>query len=427
MIEQVNLRGPLATNPQPCALRAAEYIVPAPNDRHRGVCVGLHSSSRPSLSGEVGEGSGVQLSKGFLAFVATMLAAGPLLGAEREATGRWSFQLELTSRYDSNITQLSDTDRDRLQDPACTSTPLCASRYRIESSDDFIVVPSARLGWSHRSAREVETSLRGEARANRYARNSIKDYETYALRLSQELTAARRYETTFVLRAEAMPGFYLRELSVPEATRVQGSTVRDSAQYSSVDYEVALRQVLVPRHLEAEIARKRDSRDYDSPFDERDGDLSGWEAELTWSPAGSRAVSLRAGYRSESYDAAGDRPETIAGEPDISSDRQAVTAGFSFSWVRRGRSGWLSFDVEREARDFLSRDPTDSFHFDREDTRTEERLSFRQPLGDRLYIEAGLEHERNDSDLLPGASSPTGDEVTDFTRDVVSATIGWRI
>ena len=369
----------------------------------------------------------MQLSKGFLAFVATMLAAGPLLGAEREATGRWSFQLELTSRYDSNITQLSDTDRDRLQDPACTSTPLCASRYRIESSDDFIVVPSARLGWSHRSAREVETSLRGEARANRYARNSIKDYETYALRLSQELTAARRYETTFVLRAEAMPGFYLRELSVPEATRVQGSTVRDSAQYSSVDYEVALRQVLVPRHLEAEIARKRDSRDYDSPFDERDGDLSGWEAELTWSPAGSRAVSLRAGYRSESYDAAGDRPETIAGEPDISSDRQAVTAGFSFSWVRRGRSGWLSFDVEREARDFLSRDPTDSFHFDREDTRTEERLSFRQPLGDRLYIEAGLEHERNDSDLLPGASSPTGDEVTDFTRDVVSATIGWRI
>jgi len=150
-----------------------------------------------------------------------MLVAGPLLAAEPEALGSWSYLVAFTSRYDSNITQLSDTDRDLVQDPACRSTPTCASRFRIESPDDFILVPSAGLGWSRRFRRNVETSFRAQARANLFTRNSVKDYETYLLRLSQDLTAARRYETTFVVQAEAMPYFYLRELTVPEATRIQ--------------------------------------------------------------------------------------------------------------------------------------------------------------------------------------------------------------
>ena len=53
-------------------------------------------------------------------------------------------------------------------------------------------------------------------------------------------------------------------------------------------------------------------------------------------------------------------------------------------------------------------------------------MSFRQPLCDRTYIEAALQHEKNDSNLGPGATSTTGDDATDFTRNVGSITLGWR-
>ena len=351
--------------------------------------------------------------------------AAPLFGAEPARPDHWVFQIELSSRYDSNITELSNKDRDRVDDAACQSSPTCVSRFRIESPDDVIFSPSARIEWSNRTANRVETSVRADARTNLYARNSIKNYETYALRLAQDLTPAREYETTLSLRGEWTPDFYLRELTVPEASLMAGTTIRDSARYSSNDYRAALRQVLAPKHLEAEVSYGRDTRDYDSPFDERDGDLSGWGAELTLSLGDHRVASLRAGYRNESYDADGDQPGTAAVEPDISSDRETVGLGCLVRWGHE-RRGSLSLSVERETRDFRSRDTADVFHFGREDTRTQERLEFRQPMGQRFYLEIGLEHEQNDSHLGPSAGSTTGDEVTDYTRNIASISTGWR-
>jgi len=359
------------------------------------------------------------------AVVVTLMAfSSSILVAEGEPSRHWSAQLELTSRYDDNITELSDTDRDRVGDATCKATPSCASRFRIETPDDLVIAPSARVEWERRFSGGRETSVRGEARASRYTRNSIKDHETYSLRFSQDLTAAR-HQTTLILRAGLMPDFYLRELTVPEESRIQGQTVRASGRFSSTDYSAAIRQVLVPKFLELEASAGRESRNYGAPFDERDGYLSGYGASLTLHPAGGRRISLRGGYRSESYDARGDRAATLALEPDISSDRTALSLGADLRWGR-GRRGVVSITLEREKRDFLSKDPADRFHFGRQDTLTQAAVSVRQPLGDTLYLEGGLTREKNDSNLGPGASSPSGDDVTDYGRTVIAASVGWR-
>jgi hypothetical protein len=350
----------------------------------------------------------------------------PVLAAETELPHRWSSQVEMMSRYDDNITELSDGDRTRVGTPACEASPSCVDRFRIESPDDFILAPSGRLEWSNETAHHIKTSVRGEIRASFYARNSIKNYQTYGLRLSQDLTPARKYKTVLILRGNVLPDFYLRELTVPEASRLQGQTVRDSARFSSLDASAAVRQVLVPKFLELEVLAGRDRRDYDAAFDERDGDLKIHVADLTWHLLGNRAVDLRVGYRSEEYDAEGDRSSTLAFEPDISSDRSAVSLGMDLKWGTRVRRGGISLDLEREERDFLSDDPVDTFHFDRQDRRTEASLALRLGLGRVLQLEGGLTHEKNDSDLGPGAVSSSGDEVTDYTRDVLSVSIGWR-
>ncbi len=351
----------------------------------------------------------------------------PLVAAEpADSSQSWSWRIELSNRYDSNVTELSDTDRDRVEDPDCRSTPSCASRFVIKSPDDFVVTPYARIDWSHGAPGSVETTARVEARVNRYAENSVKDYERYSVRLSRDLTPARNFDTTLILRASDTPHFYLRELTVPEASRVQGTTVRDSARYASMRYGVALNQLLVPGRLDIEASRDRDDRDYDVPFDERDGDLSGLGVELTLRVTHDRGFTLRGGYQSESYDAAGDQARTIAIEPDISSDRKTASLGTDFRWGRQeARRGVLSIDLKQEQRDFLSDEPTDVYHFGRRDTRFGARIEVRQPVGEHFYLELGVEHEDNESDLGPAANSSSSDEATDYTRSLGWASLGW--
>lgn len=351
----------------------------------------------------------------------------PLLAADTAPSDHWSFQLEMTSRYDDNITELSDRDRDRVGASACDATPSCAERFRIESPGALVLAPSGRVEWSNETARKVRSSVRAELRASAYARNSVKNYESYSLRFSQDLTPAQEYGTTLILRGLLLPDFYLRELTVPEESRVQGQTVRDSARFSSLDTSAALRQVLAPKYLDLEVVAGRERRNYDEPFDERDGDLKGYGADLTWHPLGSSAIDVKAGYRSESYDAEGDRPATQAPEPDISSDRGTASLGLALKWGRQARRGGLSLGLEQEKRGFLSRDAVDTFHFGRRDKRTQISLAVRQGLGRVFYLEAGLTHEKNDSDLGPGAGSSGDDEVTDYTHNVVSASVGWRL
>src|SRR5262249_12914219 len=157
-------------------------------------------------------------------------------------------------------------------------------------------------------------------------------------RFSQDLTTSAR-RTTLIVRAGLMPDFYLRELTVPQESLSQGQTVRDSARFSTTEYGAAIRQVLVPKFLDVEVSAGEESRDYDAPFDERDGDLSGYGATLTVHPDGGRRISLRGGYRSETYDARGDRTATLALEPDISSDRKTLSVGADLKWARAGRRG----------------------------------------------------------------------------------------
>ena len=333
----------------------------------------------------------------------------------------WSFQIELTGRWDDNITELSDTDRSRVGDPNY------ADRFKIQTVDDWIVSPSARAEWSHEPASHFGTSVRFDVRASLYKRNSIKNFEIYDLRIAQDLSPAKKYTTRLVVRGGYTPDTYLRELSVPQATLDnQGLTVRDSARYSDAPYSFAVEQVLAPKQLELTVQVGNKKRNYDMPFDERDGDLTDYQGRLDWAPLADRKFSLQFGYRVGSYDAAGDRAETPALEPDISSDRRALMAGGDVRWGNRERRGFVSLDALREARDFTSDNPADTDYFDRNDTLLEVRVTVHQAIRGDLYLEGGLYHKRNSSNLGSGASTSGTDDVTDYTRNVISFWCGWR-
>ncbi len=344
----------------------------------------------------------------------------PDLRAEEKKDRHWSLQLELEGQYDDNITELSDNDKDRVGEPGSED------RFKVDSADDYVLQPSVRFGYARACIPRVETALRLDARGWIYTRNSIKNYESAGFRLSQDLSAARRYETRLVVNAGYQPEYYLRELRVPQRSLDLGRTVRDSAIYSSLKYGGGIEQVLVPKHLELAISASEETRDYDAPFDERDGTLSGYGARLEWQPMKDGALAFDAGYRIESYDADGDDPSTPAVEGDISSDRRIVSAGVDFRWGKRDRRGGVSLNASREKRDFTSNDPLDTFHFEREDDKTELNVTFRKALGNLVYFEAGLSREDNKSDLAPGASANSGDDITDYTRDIISAGVGWR-
>jgi len=344
----------------------------------------------------------------------------PDLRAEEKQDRHWSLQFELEGQYDDNITELSDSDKDRVGQPGSED------RFRIDSADDYVLQPSVRFGYARACIPHVETALRFDARGWIYTRNSIKNYESAGFRLSQDLSAARRYETRLVVNAGYQPEYYLRELRVPQRSLDAGQTVRDSAIFSSLKYGGGIEQVLVPKHLELAISASDESRDYDAPFDERDGTLSGYGARLEWQPMKDGDLSFDAGYRIESYDADGDDPATPAVEGDISSDRRTLSAGVDLRWGKRDRRGSVAFNASREKRDFTTNDPLDTFHFEREDDKTELSVTFRKALGKLVYFEAGLAREDNTSDLAPGASTSSGDDVTDYTRDIISAGVGWR-
>src|SRR5262245_39674026 len=232
---------------------------------------------------------------------------------------RWSFAVGLEGGYDDNITELSDRDKGRVGDPAY------ADRFKIEEPGDYVWAPSARLGWSADLVKRVRTAVQLDAKAYQYTRSSVKNYESYALKVEQDLSAAKEMQTRLTLRVSDVPDYYLREL------RVAGTATFASERYSAPGYGLALEQGLAPKVLTLTVLGSRTNRDYDSPFNERDGDLTGYGAELELGPPASH-VGLVAGYRSSRYDAKGDDPSTVFIEPDISSDRSELSAKVAFRW-----------------------------------------------------------------------------------------------
>src|SRR5437867_7235896 len=135
-----------------------------------------------------------------------------------ESTNHWKFQAELSGRFDDNILSLSDTDRAKVGDPAF------APRFRIDTPYDVVTIPSGRLTFSGHIAPGFETSLRADARDYVYQNNSIKSYQSFGLRLTQDLTPARRFETRLILDTGYIPSFYVKEIKIPQASMVQGTT-----------------------------------------------------------------------------------------------------------------------------------------------------------------------------------------------------------
>jgi len=336
--------------------------------------------------------------------------------------GKWRFQAELAGRWDDNITELSKIDRKRVGDPAY------ADQFKIETPGDWVMAPSLRAGYSRDIFGDLSSDVRLDAEASIYRRNSIKDYQTFRLRLAQDLSSSRRHQTRLVLRLGYLPDYYLRELTVEQASLDQHRRVRDSVHFSDSSYSAAIEQVLIPRTLELTVLAGITQRNYGARFQERDGTLSGLRTSLDWTPNGDRRMTLRAGFRLENYDATGDLSGTPALEPDISNRRRAVTAGFTYRWkLWNAERGRIAIDFLRQRRTFTTDRAADRYHFDRHDKHSELSISAWQEVSARFFVTAAFVHEVNSSRLGPGAPSAASDEdVTDYTHDVASISLGWR-
>src|SRR5262245_32927885 len=189
------------------------------------------------------------------AALAALLITLPSAAQEAEQNrSRVSFAFELQGGYDDNITELSDRDKDRVGDPAF------ADQFKIEAPGDYAWKPSARLGWSMNLAKRVRTSVQLDAQASQYVSSSVKNYEVYALRVEQDLSAAKVFQTRLALKVSDVPDYYLRELRVP------GTTDFASERYHSRQYAVALKQLFAPKLLSVAVLGNRTDRNYESPF-----------------------------------------------------------------------------------------------------------------------------------------------------------------
>lgn len=379
-----------------------------------------------------------QLAMAALVPLLLLVPAGFLWAAGIE----WITELALEERYDDNVTRLSPSHLDRLDRLGGGTGLPCGSgntdasghQFSITTPDDFISIPqlssSLNAGWIAEMPTGVDLDLSGY----QYARNTIKNYQSYRLSVSQPLHRFRAHATSVQFSRRLVPRYYLRNLRSDRASEEfaqMGIFVlpppRREATYRSESTRFELEQVIVKNRLrfQGEVGVER--RNYNRCFDERDSRMPFREAELAWNPRGDKRLRLRASYRREVLRARGDLADTpVFAEPDITNVRSIRAGDVRFGWGRRGRNGWASLRYETERRDFRTGDPNDITHFGRTDRRQESSLSAQINLKRGWHIGAEARRERNRSKfpVTPGGFEP--DEVTDYDDTVFQIGFGYR-
>lgn len=337
----------------------------------------------------------------------------PAREQDRPLAGRIAFEY----RYDDNIIQLNDRDRERFrQNPG-------SSRFRIDSIEDDIAIGRFDLHLRTRPIPRRVTSVALSADVYEYQRNDIKSYQEMGLALKQELTASRRRLGTIEASFARTPRFYLRQLTDDDASFEAGRRIRDELTYAHNEYGLAYDQEVVDERLSFTLTGRRARRDYNDHFNERDSIDDGWAVSARAHPLDSSILEVDAGYEQGRLRARGDLPSTPIPDDDVSYRHRAVSLDVAVAWRGRAR-GRVEIEVERERREFTTENQFDLSHWMREDDRRDYRLRLTQRLAGRF--DASLEARRLSKHsrflLNPGAS----EDETDYVENRVGLGLIWR-
>lgn len=337
--------------------------------------------------------------------------------APEERERHFALKVSLEGRYDDNILQLSDPDKEDLKD---NTDP---DRFLVETADDAVAVGRIDLRWRGRPIRRRATSAVVSLDAYSYARNGVKDYHELGVSITQEVTASRRHLGSLRLQFSRTPNFYLRQLTDDDASFTAGQRIREALTYSQDEYTLSYRQEIINGRLDGRLGWSHRERNFNRHFDERDNTRRGWLVTLQERPFGGSAIELGLAYEKGALRARGDLPSSPIADDDISYGFRAIIFGAEIPWTTR-RRGRLEIDLRRERRDFTTDNPFDLSHSEREDDRRDYRARLVQALGRGLDLVAEIRRRSNDA-AFPLAFTAS-EEATDFVENLVTVGLAWN-
>lgn len=294
----------------------------------------------------------------WLALALTLVAGPAAPGGARADSPRagapaLSLVLGVERRHDDNVLQLTAHNRDRFADNPESS------RFRIASVDDEVNAWRGVLRWRARPLPRRETKLEFEAAAFDYARNDVKDWQQYAARVTQELTAAQRHLATLELGLERIPAYYLGEYTDADDSFQAGHRIRRSMFYAQTRTGVRYRQELRRGRLEIGADLERLARDYGPYFAERDNHNDQWRLVVSGRPLRHAGLTVGLTWLAGRLDARGNLATSEINDVDISYVHRGLGVTAGLPWGRRGGRGRVDVGWMPERRRFTTADRYD--------------------------------------------------------------------
>lgn len=350
-----------------------------------------------------------------------VLSASPAAGQEDKpsALERIGLRLEVAAGvlHDDNIIQLSDQDLRRFEaNPDST-------RFRIASTDDWVLHPEFNVRWSHEIFPHRTTRIGAGVELFRYDQNAIKNWNEYHFVLYQELTGSRKHLLSLRAGLDWISDFYVRELTDDAASFAAGVRIRESARFDQSEASGSLSWELVDDHLTMSLGYSHARRDYETFFPERDGTRDESALEARARPFKTWRFNLEVGWATGQYAAVGDLPSTPFPDDDISFDLDRRSIRIVLPWISR-YPGRFEASFETERREFTTDNVFDLTHYLRTDHRDDTVIRIVQGLAHGM--ELGFEWRELSNDATFPAEVLPQDDITDFVERRFGVLFGAR-
>ena len=345
------------------------------------------------------------------ALAIAVLASGFFPGRSEGAEGkRVLIRAGIDSYYDDNLLEYSDNQIAVFRQG---SSP---DRYSIRSVDDLELDPALSVALENRipGGRGWRMTLRGKGAF--HDKNKTADFRSASAEWRQSLSRG----TSLAVRGYYLPRFYLRQLRDEDAPLVPTQYRR--AEFALFIGSLSWRQRITPS-TSADVAYQFENRDYNAGFVERNSGTHQGEARFAWARRpGGGSLQIRGGYRLANAKAAdGDElPGAPPDDPDIG--YHGLLAGLDGrANLARGIAASLGYELG--TRDFTSKEPTDRYHYGRNDVSHTVEAGLRWNVRRQWSLTGSYAYQRNKARL--GAVAPSSSEVGSYTGNRVGLGVEW--